>query len=326
MRLLFSLLFSLLLCLALPALATAADPVLYRPLQLDTGSGVLKGSLILHRSDRPQPVVLFVSGSGPIDRNGNAPGARNAALQRLAEALGRQRIASVRFDKRGVAESRSAEPDESRLSVERYVDDLVGWIRLLRADPRFSAVILLGHSEGALIASLAADQVPVAGVVTLAGSGRPIDVVLREQLAGKLSPAGLASAQWIIDQLLRGTPVPEVPKELLVLFRPSVQPYLISLFRQDPARAFAGIHAPALIVQGTHDIQVEVDDARALQRAKPDAELAIIAGMNHMLRITPADFQAQLPSYDNPNLPLARALVERVTTFVARSGSSRAGR
>jgi len=320
------LLFSLLLCLALPALATAADPVLYRPLQLDTGSGVLKGSLILPRSDRPQPVVLFVSGSGPIDRNGNAPGARNAALQRLAEALGRQRIASVRFDKRGVAESRSAEPDESRLSVERYVDDLVGWIRLLRADPRFSAVILLGHSEGALIASLAADRVPVAGVVTLAGSGRPIDVVLREQLAGKLSPAGLASAQWIIDQLLRGTPVPEVPKELLVLFRPSVQPYLISLFRQDPARAFAGIHAPALIVQGTHDIQVEVDDARALQRAKPEAELAIIAGMNHMLRSTPADFQAQLPSYDNPNLPLARALVERVTAFVARSGSSRAGR
>ncbi len=50
---------------------------------------------------------------------------------------------------------------------------------------------------------------------------------------------------------------------------------------------------------------MEVDDARALQRAKPDAELAIIAGMNHMLRITPADFQAQLPSYDNPNLPLA---------------------
>ena len=101
---------------------------------------------------------------------------------------------------------------------------------------------------------------------------------------------------------------------------------MISLFRQDPARAFAGIHAPALIVQGTHDVQVEVDDARALQRAKPDAELAIIAGMNHMLRITPADFQAQLPSYDNPNLPLARELVERVTAFVARSGSPRTGR
>ena len=105
------LLFSLLLCLALPALAKAADPVLFRPLQLDTGSGVLKGSLILPRSERPQPVVLFVSGSGPLDRNGNAPGARNAALQRLAEALGKRRIASVRFDKRGVAERRSAEPD-----------------------------------------------------------------------------------------------------------------------------------------------------------------------------------------------------------------------
>jgi len=320
------LLFSLLLCLALPSFAQAAEPVLYRPIQLDTGTGVLKGSLILPRSARPQPVVLFVSGSGPSDRDGNSPGARNAALQRLAEALGQRRIASVRFDKRGVAASRGAEPDESRLSVERYVDDLVAWIRLLQADPRFSRVILLGHSEGALIASLAADRVPVAGVVTLAGSGRPIDVVLREQLAGKLSPAGLASAQWIIDQLLRGTPVPEVPRELLVLFRPSVQPYLISLFRQHPAQAFAGIRSPALIVQGTHDVQVEVADARALQRAKPDAELAIVPGMNHVLRIAPAAFRAQLPTYDDPDRPLARELSERVANFVERSGSTAAGR
>lgn len=320
------LLFSILLSFALPSLAKAADPVLYRPIQLDTGSGVLQGSLILPRSERPQPVVLFVSGSGPTDRDGNGPGARNAALQRLAEALGKRRIASVRFDKRGVAASRGAEPDESHLSVERYVADLVAWIRLLKADPRFSRVILLGHSEGALIASLAADQVPVAGVVTLAGSGRPIDVVLREQLAGKLSPAALASAQWIIDQLLRGTPVPEVPRELLVLLRPSVQPYLISLFRQHPAQAFAAIRAPALIVQGTHDVQVDVEDAQALKRAKPDAELAIIPGMNHVLRIAPADFRAQLPTYDDPDRPLARELSERVANFVERSGSAGPGR
>ncbi len=320
------LLLSLLLCLVLPSLAQAAAPVFYRPIQLDTGSGVLKGSLILPRSDHPQPVVLFVSGSGPTDRDGNGPGARNAALQRLAEALARQRIASVRFDKRGVADSRSAEPDESHLSVERYVDDLVGWIRLLEADPRFSRVILLGHSEGALIASLAADRVSVGGVVTLAGSGRPIDVVLREQLAGQLSPAALASAQWIIDQLLRGTPVPEVPRELLVLLRPSVQPYLISLFRQDPARAFAGIRAPALIIQGTHDVQVDVADARALHRAKPEAELAIIPGMNHVLRIAPASLPAQLPTYDDPKLPLAREVVQRVAAFVEHSGSPGAGR
>ena len=320
------LLLSLLLCLALPSFAKAVDPVFHGPIQLDTGTGVLKGSLILPRSERPQPVVLFVSGSGPTDRNGNGPGARNAALQRLAEALGNRGIASVRFDKRGVAASRPAEPDESRLSVERYVDDLVAWIRLLEADPRFSKVILLGHSEGALIASLAADRIPVAGVVTLAGSGRPIDVVLREQLAGKLSPAELASAQWIIDQLLRGTPVPEVPRELLVLLRPSVQPYLISLFRQQPAKAFAGIQAPALIVQGTHDVQVEVADAQALHRAKPDAELAIIPGMNHVLRIAPASLRAQLPTYDDPNLPLARELVQRVAAFVEHSGSPAASR
>jgi hypothetical protein len=99
-----------------------------------------------------------------------------------------------------------------------------------------------------------------------------------------------------------------------------VQPYLISLFRQDPSAAFARVQIPALIVQGSHDIQVGVADAEALQAAKPDAQLAIIEGMNHVLRIVPLDLKAQLASYDNPRLPLARRLSERVARFIEETG------
>jgi fermentation-respiration switch protein FrsA (DUF1100 family) len=107
-----------------------------------------------------------------------------------------------------------------------------------------------------------------------------------------------------------------VPKPLQVVFRPSVQPYLISLFRQDPAKAYAALRMPVLIVQGRNDIQVGVKDAEALRAAQPKAELALIGGMNHVLRIVPMDMKAQVASYRNPNLPLADALGKRVVMFI----------
>ncbi len=287
---------------------------------LEVPDGHLHGSLLLPKSDRPLPVALLIAGSGPTDRNGNNPMGHNDSLKRLAQSLAKQGIASLRYDKRGVGESLALAPDERDLSVETYVADAAAWIEKLQGDPRFSSVILIGHSEGALIASLAAARQPVAALITLAGSGRPIDDVLREQLQGRLPPALLASSHYLIDELRAGRTHQPVPEALEVLFRPSVQPYLISLFRQDPAQAFAQADAPALIIQGTHDMQVGIEDARALQRSRPDAELALISGMNHVLRIVPAQPQQQLASYNEPDRPIAQALTERIRKFLDSHG------
>lgn len=313
------LLFALLLSLAAACAQAGPARLLHRPLELDTGSGVLYGSLLLPQSDSPVPIALLISGSGPTDRDGNNPMGRNDSLKRLAQALAQQGVASLRYDKRGIAASRAAAPDERTLSVERYVADAAAWGQKLKADPRFDRLILIGHSEGALIASLAAEQAGADALVAIAGSARPIDQVLREQLRSKLPPPLLAQSEALIDALKAGRTRREVPRELWVLFRPSVQPYLISLFRQDPAAAFARLRLPALIVQGRHDIQVGVKDAEALKAAKPDAELALIDGMNHMLRIVPAAAKQQLASYNDPRLPLARALPERIGSFIQRS-------
>ncbi|MCF9009486.1 alpha/beta hydrolase, partial [Pseudomonas carnis] len=104
------------------AVAQAASPVvLQRPISLDTGSGQLFGSLLLPQSDKPVPVVLIIAGSGPTDRNGNsADGARNDSLKRLAWVLARHNIASVRYDKRGVAASLAATPAERNLTLGAY--------------------------------------------------------------------------------------------------------------------------------------------------------------------------------------------------------------
>ena len=292
-----------------------------QPMRLQTDQGTLYGTLLKPSSTTPMAVALLIAGSGPTDRDGNNPeGGRSDSLKRLAQSLAKQGIASLRYDKRGVAASRAATPDERDLSVEGYVSDAVSWAQRLKADPAFDRLILIGHSEGALIASLAAEQAQADALVAIAGSSRPIDQLLREQLASRLPPHLLAQSNQLLDRLLAGRLSPQVPKQLQVLFRPSVQPYLISLLRQNPGQAFARLKIPALIVQGSHDIQVSVADAQALQAAKPDAELLIISGMNHMLRISALDLPAQLASYDNPRLPLAQGLGEQIAEFIQRSG------
>ena len=295
----------------------AQATVLQRPISLDTGTGELFGSLLLPKSDTPVPVVLIISGSGPTDRDGNNPdGGRNDSLKRLAWVLAKHNIASVRYDKRGVAASLAATPDERNLTLDAYVSDAQAWGRKLKADPRFGQLILLGHSEGALIASLAAPSVDAAAVISMSGSARPVDQVIRQQLANRLPPPLMLRSNELLDSLKAGKTDDNVPPQLQVIFRPSVQPYLISLFRQDPAAAFAKLKMPALIIQGSNDIQVGVNDARLLKAAKPDADLALIEGMNHVMRIVHNDMKRQLASYKDPNLPLAAELGAKIIEFI----------
>lgn len=303
------------------ALAQAApSSMLQWPMELIAPGGTLHGTLTLPETDQPVPVVLMIAGSGPTDRDGNNPeGGHNDSLRLLARELAERGIASLRYDKRGVAASRAAAPREEQLSVAAYVADAAAWGQLLKSDLRFSRLILLGHSEGALIASLAATDSGADALVSLSGIAHPLGWVLREQLQGRLPPALAAETEATLRELERGRTVAQVSPKLQVLLRPSVQPYLISLLRQRPAEAFARVQIPALIVQGTRDFQVAVEEALLLQQAKPEAQLLLIEGMNHVLRIVAAGGRP-LASYNDPRLPLAGELVEGLARFILPAG------
>lgn len=300
------------------SVAYAATPVvLQRPISLETATGELFGTLLLPKSPTPVPVVLIIAGSGPTDRDGNNPdGGRNDSLKRLAVILAKHNIASVRYDKRGVAASKPATPDERDLSIEKYVADAQAWGQKLKADPRLGQLILMGHSEGALVAALAAEKAGASAVISVAGTGRPVDQVVREQLQYQLPPPLLARSEQLIEEIKAGKTDDNVPAPLEVVFRPSVQPYLISLFRQNPTAAFGKLKVPTLIVQGRNDMQVGVGDAELLHQAKPDSDIAIIDGMNHVLRIVPNDVKRQLASYKDPQLPLASEVSDRILKFI----------
>ena len=288
---------------------------------LDTLTGTLHGSLHLPAAagaDR-LPVVLIIAGSGPTDRDGNSAGlpGPNHSLKLLAQGLAEGGWASLRFDKRGVAASAAAGPREADLRFETYVQDAAAWLRLLRADARFGTLVVLGHSEGSLVAMLAAKEVAVDGLVSLAGPAAGAAAVLRTQLAGKLPPLLAARHEALLQSLERGQTVADVPPELAALYRPGVQPYLISWFRHEPKAVLAGLRVPVLVLQGDTDIQVSVADAQALQAARPGVEMSIVPGMNHVLKSVPAGLPAQLASYSNPELPLADALMPRLLRFLA---------
>ncbi|MEM6785480.1 MAG: alpha/beta fold hydrolase, partial [Bacteroidota bacterium] len=179
---------------------------------LSTPSGTLHGTLTWPTEGGSVPAALIVSGSGPTDRDGNStmfPG-KNNSLRMLAEALAAEGYAVLRVDKRGVGAS--AGIDEPELRVQVYVDDLVAWAQWLRGDLRTTNVLtVVGHSEGALIGALAANAVGAEAFVALAGLGRPIQDVLRRQLAPQLTPDLLEQTDVILASLVAGTPTNDVP-------------------------------------------------------------------------------------------------------------------
>ena len=305
----------LLLAVAAQVLAAPSGD---QPIALETAGGAVAGTLRLPAGADKVPVVLIIAGSGPTDRDGNSamlPG-HNDSLRMLAEALAQAGFASVRYDKRGIGASRNAAPDESQLRFDTYIEDAVAWIAKLKADPRFSSVAVIGHSEGALIGMLAAERAGASAYVSLAGVAEGPGAILRKQTAGKLPPPLAADNERILASLEQGKPVADVPPALAAWYRPSVQPYMISWMQYVPSRRIVALRMPVLIVQGTTDIQVDAGQAKALQAAKPEAKLAIIPGMNHVLKEVPLEPQRQLASYGDPALPLAPGLVDAIAGFL----------
>ena len=322
-----------------PAGADATSPGIgpSRAISAPGPEGELAGTLLLPATGRaPYDTVLILPGSGPVDRDGNAAGAISAAPYRLlAEGLAASGIASVRVDKRGLGASRGA-GDGNDVTLDAYADDVESWLGAIASVPELSGdAWLAGHSEGAMVAVVTAAREPrgVHGLALLAAPGRPIGVLLREQLADNPANAPiLEQAYDAIGTLERGGRVDTDalhPSLAAGLFHERVQGYLGELVRFDTAAALGALGSgddplPVLIVHGGRDIQVSDEDARALVVARPDAELVTIADMNHVLkRVGSDDRDANVATYADPHLPVVPAAVEALAAFVERTRPGR---
>lgn len=285
---------------------------------LHTKTGDLFGTLMFPQEKSRPLIALIIAGSGPTDRNGNNPlGEQSNAYKLLAEGLAGGGIASLRYDKRGIGASRNAMKREQDLRFSTYVDDAESWIRQLQQDTRFGGVVVIGHSEGSLVGILASEQTRPLALVSLAGAGERIGPILLRQLESGDS-ALVPAAKMILRQLQQGRRVDTIPSDplLTALFRPSIQPYLISWMKIDPSREIARLPNPVLIINGTRDLQVLPGQARLLSRADPRATLLLIPHMNHILKDAPADRKGNLQTYQDPALPLSAPLVPAILGFL----------
>ena len=290
-------------------------PFIETPIKLQTKTGQIFGTLTIPKTFKQGPLALVIAGSGPMDRNCNNPAMICDAYKKLAYELAENGIASLRYDKRGIAESTAAVENESDLLFGDYVNDAKDWIQLAKQDKRFTQIVLIGHSEGSLIGMLAATKADK--FVSVAGPGQSANILLKEQL--KAQPQEFQDLSFpIIDSLVVGKKVDNVNPMLKSLFRSSVQPYMISWFKYDPQIEIKKLTIPILIIQGTNDVQVSVDDAKRLSAASPESKLLLMDKMNHILRTVEGDRQANLATYNNADLPLAEGLVKAITDFILK--------
>jgi pimeloyl-ACP methyl ester carboxylesterase len=298
-----------------------ATGTMQRSLRFKGSGGVeLDATLLLPMISELQkvPGVVLLGGSGPTDRNGNnslVP-ARIDLLKQIAELLARNGIASLRYDKRGVAASASGTPNgleaqERFFAWDNYVGDLVAaHAELLRHDEiKAYATALLGHSEGGLLSLAAAatmgKRAPYA-LVLASTPGRPLIDIVRAQIA-RGGPQYSAEAERVMTAILDTGHVPaDTQPELRLIFPAYGGPFFRGALPFDPAEAVASIDTACLLLHGAADTQIvpmaefqPLFDALA-RRNKPGEALVVPAASHNLKSVTwPGD-----PGFAGPIAPM----------------------
>lgn len=275
----------------------------------------IEGTLLIPKIEDPAPLVILIQGSGPTDRNGNQPNMKNNSLKYLAEGLAEHKIATFRYDKRLVKLARQGRLKEEDINFEDFIEDAIGVMEHFQDDNRFSHLVIAGHSEGSLVGMVAANN-GADGFISIAGAGQEIDNVIVEQLR-RQSPELADEARIKFDEIRENGRAKNFSVMLSSIFRESVQPFMKSWMQYNPQKEIARLDMPVLILNGTEDIQTDVEEARMLHQAKPLAEMYLIENMNHVFKeISTGDTIENAKSYNEPQRPIMPELIERISVFV----------
>lgn len=303
----------LLFCLPFVSISQEKD-IIETEVNITSNSVILSGTLLTSKSLVKQPLVIIIPGSGPTDRDGNNVMMKNNSLKYLAENLSEKNIAAYRFDKSVLSYSKEDLKNIDSLTFDVFIDEAKSVINYFKQTEDYSKIIVAGHSQGSLVGMVASKE-NVDGFISIAGAGKSIDEILVEQIE-KQAPFLKADTEKIVQELKKGNMVAEVNPNLVSLFNKQIQPFLISWIKYNPQSELKKLTIPVLIINGTKDIQVSVEQAQFLHEAKENSQLNLIENMNHLFKEIKGDTNENILSYSNPNLPIMEELINIITTFV----------
>lgn len=304
-----------LIILFLLPITILAQEIVLEEVNLNNGEIALPGTLSFKKSKKKLPLIIFIHGSGNIDRDGNQAGVNVKAsyIKSLSEELSNQNIAFYRYDKRTATSSNIKL--NSNIFLTDFVADAKVAINHFTNDKRFNKIFLIGHSQGSLTAMLALTK-DIDGYISIAGPGESIDKTIIKQVTAQSAEYGKITATHF-DELIKTDTILKVNPQLISIFHPKNQKFFKSWATIDPLSEMKKVTVPTLILNGDADTQVSVEDAEKLKQANQNATLHIVAKMNHLLKEVNSSMENQ-QSYGDPNFPISQELVKLIVDFVKK--------
>ena len=338
--------------------------------------GDLAGTICLPQNVATTGFAVIIAGSGPVDRNGNVVTSNlyTNTYQMLARQLAMLGIATLRYDKRGVGGSASLVTKENKkdylfsnitddaTAVAKYLLDMKMSMSMsmsmsvsLRVTTKkwtkaSGCVWLIGHSEGSTVAEVVAAQDTlkknssdkmICGIVTDAGPGQNVTVVLKRQFVSLPEPCRSmfygALDSWAVKTYLTAASMKAIKVSCKNNFAVTDildnQNYMVSWSQQDPVSLMKTIATntdpikPVLIVQGENDFNVQELDAQLLHQANPRASsVLLVAGMTHDQKFCPVSWQTNPQECNkinfDPTSPIVPIVPSTIQSFITFSDDS----
>lgn len=275
----------------------------------------VEGNLVNPTNNENAPLLIFIQGSGPTNRDGNSPaGMRNNSdfAKKIAYQLAENGIASFRFDKRSL---KMRELGLNSISFDDFITDVENILNYFKAENKFSHYIIAGHSQGSLIGMVAAKNKADA-FISLAGAGESIDHIIVEQLSRQV-PSAREGLKTAFKEIKENGGTKNYPALFGSFFTKDSQNFLASWIKYNPSEEIVKLDIPVLIINGTRDLQVEEDQAKMLDNAALNSDLVLVKDMNHIFREMKEEEKDQnVASYNLPEKPLHPEIILVMTDFI----------
>lgn len=276
---------------------------------------LIEGTLLVPSAVEQPALAIIIAGSGPVDRNGNQNFARNNSLKKLAEGLTNNGIATFRYDKRTIKLIATGKLDNT-IMFDDFVTDAIDVVNYFKSQNAYSKIYIIGHSQGSLIGMIAAEK-DVDGFISIAGASQTIDKIIIKQVE-QTAPAYLEDTKKIFSVLQEGKTTSNYPPVLSSFLGKDIQPFMINWMQYNPQDILKSLQIPILIVNGTNDLQVGVEDANRLKDSNPNAELKLIDKMNHVLFIVEGDDLVNFKSYNEAHHKVSAELIDTISSFITK--------